>query len=1425
MATKIRSQKLFLNVLDNRFGDRKQTSILSLLTNGNQIFSNNYAKVFTQDEIGSFDIVNSGGTNNLQFFPIDGRINEYNYSFFSYETKQLITDTDSYNLGDIVSIGSSNKTFSSGNPETISQISADFTSSKILVELSTSNNFYEYKEFNIIVNSNNEILLSDYGTICFDNDSSISGLGTYDVYVSGSNINLDFYPDDSSLGNISANVINVSFANTNFSQEGSLNLRSGNIESNKTSILASPSPSPTIVSSYDSNYQSSYAIAQVTDLDSGNIQFSELIVINDSGETYSIEYGNVETQNSLGSFSTNLSSTTDILFTPNPNTNVEVVIYQNKLTYFEFTNFSPSLNLKNVELKTGVSVFGSQDRTEFDLKYKGDFIFEKLFNGSLSSVVNVNEDYITIPNHFFVTGEQVNYRSQQLDQDSTDNSIGIANTVITGVGLTNKLSGELYIYKVDETRIKFASSAQNALSATPNLIDITSVGVGITHYITSTKQNRKCIIAIDNVIQSPIVVSSSTSSILQNSIDNGSDNILTFSGISSFSSGNLIKIDDEILKINSIGIGNSVDVDRGFLGTGISSHLSNSIIRKVEGNYNIIGSKIYFASPPYGETKGDPNEFGSVITENTIKSSFHGRVFIRSGIPDGNSETYNRNYLFDDISSSFNSANKDFVLTSNQQNVFGISTDRSITLINNVLQIPDDDFTLTENLAGTEISFTGTATSVSYDPNNASVPRGGIPISIGSSNGLGYQPLVSAGGTAIVSISGTISTISIGNSGSGYRSGIQTNIRVGVQTYSSGIPNIEFIGNAIVSNGNIVSVNITNPGSGYDQLNPPDVVFDPPLSYSDIPLIYSPSYPSGVGTEAKIDIVVGQGSSVVSFEIKNYGYSYLPGEILTVETGGSTGIPLDPSKSFEEFSILIDNVTKDNFSGWFVGNLKLLDDFSFRFDGLRKTFTLRDDGNIFSIITKKGSNIDVKATILVILNDVIQIPNESYIFNGGSNITFTEAPKEGDECKILFYRGTDGIDVIDVDIEETIKVGDILNIDSEDSNTDQKNRIVNVITSPTSVDTNLYSSVGVSSDLDLLRPITWCKQRNDIKINNADVTKDRIEYEPKINPVGNLIKGVGIGSTMIFVDSLKSFFDYKNENSSDSYISKIEIVDVKENIVAISTALVSVAGTISSIDITNNGLGYDFIPEVSITSPIGIGSTGKATATASISSGVVTSIQIVNPGFGYTVSSPPLVIIESPKVKKEQISNVTYSGDYGIITGVSTISVGYAQTGIVFDLLIPRDSPLRNSAFTNPTVTESGIKESYYLNVFNTNIGNGLVSLDSGGSIISVGTRFMDNIYQVASVSIVPVTGVYGYENFVTVNVARVVVSVQDYNLLGDLGSNRFFGEFSWGLIETKSRPQEREFIVGTSYQNSGLTTAPIVRRTNPLKFNSYTII
>jgi hypothetical protein len=70
-------------------------------------------------------------------------------------------------------------------------------------------------------------------------------------------------------------------------------------------------------------------------------------------------------------------------------------------------------------------------------------------------------------------------------------------------------------------------------------------------------------------------------------------------------------------------------------------------------------------------------------------------------------------------------------------------------------------------------------------------------------------------------------------------------------------------------------------------------------------LIYS-SVSSGLGTGAVADIVVGQGSSVISFEIRNTGYGYGQGEILTVAIGGTTGIPTDTSLPFNEFQISVD---------------------------------------------------------------------------------------------------------------------------------------------------------------------------------------------------------------------------------------------------------------------------------------------------------------------------------------------------------------------------------------------------------------------------------------------------------------------------------------------------------------------------------------
>ena len=218
-------------------------------------------------------------------------------------------------------------------------------------------------------------------------------------------------------------------------------------------------------------------------------------------------------------------------------------------------------------------------------------------------------------------------------------------------------------------------------------------------------------------------------------------------------------------------------------------------------------------------------------------------------------------------------------------------------------------------------------------------------ITIGSTGGFAYQPLISAGGTATVSVAGTIQTISIGNSGSGYRAGIQTVVNVGVQTYSTGTPNIEFIGTAAISGGNIVSIAITNPGTGYTSTNPPQVVIDSPLPYHNIPLIYSSESVTGSGQSGTIDVVVGQGSSVIDFEIRDYGFDYQSGDILTFAIGGTTGIPTDTTKTFNEFQLTVEESFSDQFNGWSIGQLQVLDNLDSEFDGTQTTFSLKLEGS------------------------------------------------------------------------------------------------------------------------------------------------------------------------------------------------------------------------------------------------------------------------------------------------------------------------------------------------------------------------------------------------------------------------------------------------------------------------------------------------
>ena len=1433
-----RFKKFFTFVRDKRFTDERQSLMVSILHNKSQAWINQYGRVESVLDLGSFDFGISGTEGQLEFFPTKFAVNNYNVSFASFDIDHAVTGVGTTALGGVVNIDSSQTSVSAGTTTTIVGIASTYRASKVLVEVDGSNGELEHTEISVI-HDGSTVELLEFGTLTTDTvDSSYvgTGLGTYHAELSSGSLNVKFSPNVGVAATVNSIVVSLASTATGVGTVllGDTSENIARVNSVYTSIASSGSPGIHTIAEYTNSgtidYSTSYCLVSVHDTTNNKYQLSEVILLNDSSDVYITEYGNIDTNGGIGTIGALKTSTkTSLQYTPPASVNTQVRVFQMAVELVEFDETSKTeIDLNNASITAGYGFYSGTETDilrQFGLQHNGRNIFQRDFSGNDSTVIDVTNNLINVPGHFFVTGEELTYAS-----DST--AIGIATTAFAGVGATDLLPSTVYAIKVDDQNIRLARSAEDALKSVPVPLDITSVGVGTEHTFTSRIPNTKCIIAIDNQIQSPIVSTAVTTGI--GKTISLTDDIIEFTGITSFFGGDLILIDDEIMKINTVSIGNTnqILVDRQWMGTGLSTHVVGAAVTRIEGDYNIVGNNINFITAPKGPTplsstanRPDERDWTGITTFST----FQGRTFLRSALTDTTSAAYNTNYVFDDISQGFNATEKTFTLTSANNNITGFSTNNAVLLINGIFQGPtgslatNQDYDLTEGSGISSVTFAGTATSLASDPNNASIPVGGVIVSVGSTGGFGYQPLVSAGGTAVVSASGTISSVSIGNSGSGYRAGIQT-VNVGVTTQNTGTPSIQNIGTATISGGNIVSVTINTPGSGYTTTNPPIVIFDTPLSYSNIPLEYSSTSVSGSGVQATVDIVVGQGSSVIDFEIRNLGYNYGQQQILTVPVGGSTGIPTDPTKTFSEFKLTIERTESDEFAGWHLGELEVLDKIESNFNGTKRSFTINRNGSPLTIRAAEGSSIDVQATLLVFLNDILQVPGEGYTFTGGSTLTFAEPPKgpaadgsfDGDKCKILFYKGSGDVDVTFRDVLETVKEGDTLRIMGD---TKQDVRLVDEVTSSDTVSTLAYTGPGIDGNPDNKRPVTWCKQRNDKFIDGQFVSKSRVLNEALVNPTTNIIQSVGVGTTIVFVSSVKSFFDPRNENQTTANTQKIIIVSQDSVVGASATAIVSAGGTISSVSISDGGKGYSSAPAVTIGNPVGYGTTARANATATISGGVVTSIAVGSTsGFGYTSTSVPQVLIEPPSLTAEVNTSASYTGDFGGIVGVKTTSVGVASTGFVLDFFIPVDSFLRNTSIVGSAITISGIQTGYYFTVSNSNVGSGVTSLYQDGSTLGIGTQFLDGVFEAAAVS-VATTAVAGVG---ITYVARVTTSVSNLGNISGIGLTEYYGDFSWGRIVLGNRTNAKAFNAYTQNGVTGISTSAKVTRVKPLKHSGY---
>jgi hypothetical protein len=628
------------------------------------------------------------------------------------------------------------------------------------------------------------------------------------------------------------------------------------------------------------------------------------------------------------------------------------------------------------------------------------------------------------------------------------------------------------------------------------------------------------------------------------------------------------------------------------------------------------------------------------------------------------------------------------------------------------------------------------------------------------------------------------------------------------------------VGSSVGSGGNVTAtvgaggtLAFTLAGAGKTYNNPQLVISEP--SYSNLSVTgvsrrgIGATTDTGIGmlVNIEVDSEVGIGSSyfgATRWQIARDGYSFQPGDVFK-PVGLVTDRNLSEPINQIEFTV-VDTFT-DRFSAWQFGEFDYIDNIKEQQDGSKRRFELRYQGDLLSFeVDNSGDykHLNLSNALLIIVDGVVQEPGSSYLFEGGTTFIFTEPPKPENDIAVFFYKGTSGSDTqLVTNITPSIEEGDIVQLTKNDEGEEQDSRTVSMIASSKSVETEIYYGLGINSES---RHINWTKQKVEKVIDGNLVYKSRQSIEPLIFPTAKVISPIRTGDTEIFVDN-SELFNYEAEGSLD--FNSIIVDNSITPVAAALTANVSIAGTISSLSIVSGGSGYTgattsitvAIPPVGISTyllgdgTVGIAST--ATATATITNGVITDTEINSQGFGYTSTNPPKVLAPFPSFKDENISSIdVVQGFTGIVTGIGTTAgVGSATLALKIHL----DSVAGNW-------TGNTLLAGYPIVISNTQVGTGVTTLyNSGIGTVGIGTTFMDNIYRVAQIYTDGTTGI------ITCN----IVNDTKFVGFGTTGSTaKPVGTFSWGRLATVSRSSNPVSIgVSGLTVDAGLTTFPTIQR------------
>jgi hypothetical protein len=324
---------------------------------------------------------------------------------------------------------------------------------------------------------------------------------------------------------------------------------------------------------------------------------------------------------------------------------------------------------------------------------------------------------------------------------------------------------------------------------------------------------------------------------------------------------------------------------------------------------------------------------------------------------------------------------------------------------------------------------------------------------------------------------------------------------------------------------------------------------------------------------------------------------------------------------------------------------------------------------------------------------------------------------------------------------------------------------------------------------------------------------------------------VGNSGTVGFSTLLTGPWITDTLNTTENFLS----VTHRDNVFIAAGTNGVVANSVNGVNwILKNSLNSTiFSLTTNTNSVIGVGSTseyvvssqetnsGIITATIS-SAGTVSSLNIVDGGFGFDASQNISVLISSPTAFYENLDSVAVSGDYGKIVGVGTsaIGIGTDTPMIIFDIQTDvglNTNKIGSSSGLTP-IQRSGISTGDYFVAYNTTVGKGVTSIyiSSGITTVGIGSTFIDNIYRADHIINNGVSGVVTvFSNVISVvGVASTAVNPDNigFDTTGKVGN------YSWGKMSSfNTRLLPKTFIINNN-GFTGVQTSPLIIRRTSLK-------